>query len=108
MGIAVVDSSVAGLGGCPYAKGASGNVSTEDVVYLMNGLGIKTVSGHINRIALFSLGIPHGLSQLWSLYFYCEILKGGEVNLDIISSDHNRDTHVVLPGCYVSDGQFGN
>ena len=34
-GITVVDSSVAGLGGCPYAKGASGNVATEDVVYMM-------------------------------------------------------------------------
>ena len=44
MGVSIVDSSVAGLGGCPYAKGASGNVATEDVVYLMNGLGIKTVS----------------------------------------------------------------
>jgi len=43
MGVSVVDSSVAGLGGCPYAPGASGNVSTEDVVYLLNGLGIKTV-----------------------------------------------------------------
>lgn len=43
MGIQVVDSSVAGLGGCPYAKGASGNVSTEDVVYLLHGLNIKTV-----------------------------------------------------------------
>ncbi|MDO3383318.1 hydroxymethylglutaryl-CoA lyase [Gilvimarinus algae] len=41
MGIAVVDSSVAGLGGCPYAKGASGNVATEDVLYLLNGLGIE-------------------------------------------------------------------
>nr|WP_298248734.1 hydroxymethylglutaryl-CoA lyase [uncultured Halomonas sp.] len=41
-GIAVVDSSVAGLGGCPYAKGASGNVASEDVVYLLNGLGIDT------------------------------------------------------------------
>jgi len=40
MGVAVVDSSVDGLGGCPYAKGASGNVATEDVVYLLNGLGI--------------------------------------------------------------------
>ena len=38
--IAVVDTAVAGLGGCPYAKGASGNVGTEDVIYLMNGLGI--------------------------------------------------------------------
>ncbi|RWW66983.1 hypothetical protein BHE74_00025601 [Ensete ventricosum] len=42
MGISVIDSSVAGLGGCPYAKGASGNVATEDVVYMLNGLGIKT------------------------------------------------------------------
>ncbi|KAJ9537502.1 hypothetical protein OSB04_030235 [Centaurea solstitialis] len=42
MGISVVDASVAGLGGCPYAKGASGNVATEDVVYMLNGLGIKT------------------------------------------------------------------
>ncbi|TKB43094.1 hydroxymethylglutaryl-CoA lyase [Thalassotalea mangrovi] len=41
MGIAVIDSSVAGLGGCPYAKGASGNVATEDVVYMLNGLGIE-------------------------------------------------------------------
>lgn len=43
MGVGVVDSSVAGLGGCPYAKGASGNVATEDVVYMMDGLGIDTV-----------------------------------------------------------------
>ena len=41
-GIRVFDSSVAGLGGCPYAKGATGNVATEDVVYLMQGLGIDT------------------------------------------------------------------
>lgn len=41
MGIDVVDSSVAGLGGCPYAKGASGNVATEDLVYMLNGLGIE-------------------------------------------------------------------
>lgn len=41
-GIAVFDSSVAGLGGCPYAKGASGNVATEDVLYLLDGLGIHT------------------------------------------------------------------
>ena len=40
-GVAVVDSSVAGLGGCPYARGASGNVATEDVVYMLSGLGIE-------------------------------------------------------------------
>lgn len=41
-GIQVFDSSVAGLGGCPYAKGASGNVATEDLLYMLNGLGIET------------------------------------------------------------------
>lgn len=44
MGVSVVDASVAGLGGCPYAQGASGNVATEDLVYMLNGLGIHTVS----------------------------------------------------------------
>ncbi|CAO2822346.1 unnamed protein product [Amaranthus hypochondriacus] len=42
MGISTVDSSISGLGGCPYAKGASGNVATEDVVYMLNGLGVET------------------------------------------------------------------
>ena len=41
-GLAVIDSSVAGLGGCPYAKGASGNVASEDVLYMLNGLDIET------------------------------------------------------------------
>ena len=41
LGISIIDSSVAGLGGCPFAKSASGNVATEEVVYLLNGLGIK-------------------------------------------------------------------
>ncbi|MGE5472230.1 MAG: hydroxymethylglutaryl-CoA lyase [Bacteroidota bacterium] len=62
MGMAVFDSSLAGLGGCPYARGASGNVATEDVVYLLHGLGIETgidlatlafigdwISGALNR-----------------------------------------------------------
>jgi hydroxymethylglutaryl-CoA lyase len=40
-GISIVDSAVSGLGGCPYAKGASGNVATEDLVYMLNGLGIE-------------------------------------------------------------------
>uniref|UniRef100_A0A0E0F2B7 hydroxymethylglutaryl-CoA lyase n=1 Tax=Oryza meridionalis TaxID=40149 RepID=A0A0E0F2B7_9ORYZ len=42
LGINIVDSSVSGLGGCPYAKGATGNVATEDVVYMLHGLGIET------------------------------------------------------------------
>ena len=41
-GIATIDSSVGGLGGCPYAPGASGNVATEDVLYMLNGMGIET------------------------------------------------------------------
>ncbi len=40
--VAIADSSVAGLGGCPYASGASGNVASEDVLYMLNGLGIET------------------------------------------------------------------
>jgi hydroxymethylglutaryl-CoA lyase len=42
VGIATFDASVAGLGGCPYAKGATGNVATEDVLFLLDGLGIET------------------------------------------------------------------
>lgn len=41
-GISIVDSAISGLGGCPYAKGATGNVATEDVVYMLNGMGINT------------------------------------------------------------------
>ena len=42
LGVSIVDASVAGLGGCPYAKGASGNVATEDLVYMLEGMGIST------------------------------------------------------------------
>jgi isopropylmalate/homocitrate/citramalate synthase len=42
LGVAVFDASVAGLGGCPYAPGASGNLATEDLLYLLDGLGIAT------------------------------------------------------------------
>lgn len=61
-GISVVDCAVAGLGGCPYAQGSSGNVATEDVLYMLDGLGIRTgvdiasvidvawfISGHLNK-----------------------------------------------------------
>lgn len=53
MGVNVIDAAVAGLGGCPYAKGASGNVATEDVVYMLNGMGIET---GINLDALVRAG----------------------------------------------------
>ncbi len=41
-GVSVVDSSVSGLGGCPYAKGATGNLATEDLLYMLNGMGSET------------------------------------------------------------------
>jgi hydroxymethylglutaryl-CoA lyase len=69
VGIAIFHSSVAGLGGCPYAKGATGNVATEDVLYLMQGLGIDTgidldavvdagqfISRHLGRKAVSRAG----------------------------------------------------
>ena len=42
MGITTVDAALGGLGGCPYAPGASGNVATEDVVYMLDGMGVRT------------------------------------------------------------------
>ncbi len=64
LGITVIDSSVAGLGGCPYAKGATGNVASEDLLYMLDGLGIKTgvslaalidagnyICKHLNRLS---------------------------------------------------------
>jgi len=62
MGVAVVDSSVAGLGGCPYAKGASGNVATEDVVYMLNGMGIST-GIDIDRLAKVGRGVLQQLNR---------------------------------------------
>jgi hydroxymethylglutaryl-CoA lyase len=69
VGISIFHSSVAGLGGCPYAKGATGNVSTEDVLYMMNGLGVDTgidldkvvdagqfISKHLGRKAVSRAG----------------------------------------------------
>ncbi|CAM4273747.1 hydroxymethylglutaryl-CoA lyase [Pseudoalteromonas maricaloris] len=62
MGIATVDSAVAGLGGCPYAKGASGNVATEDVVYLLQGLGIEC-GIDLERLAKAGWAICDALSK---------------------------------------------
>ena len=60
-GITTFDSSVAGLGGCPFAKGASGNVATEDLVYMLHGMGLQT------GIDIFKL------TQAGS--FICDVLK---------------------------------
>ena len=57
VGIAVFDASIAGLGGCPYAKGATGNVATEDVLFLLDGLGIETgvsLDGLVDAAAFIS------------------------------------------------------
>ena len=62
MGVRVVDSIVAGLGGCPYAAGASGNVATEDVVYLCQGLGIET-GVDLNRLAQAGWEISDALGR---------------------------------------------
>jgi len=75
-GLAIIDSSVAGLGGCPYAKGASGNVATEDVLYLLQGLGIETginlqamvdtgfwICDQINRANGSKVALAKGMSQ---------------------------------------------
>ena len=61
-GVRVVDSSVAGLGGCPYAKGASGNVASEDVVYLLRGLGLET-GIDLDRLVEAGLSIPRALGR---------------------------------------------
>ena len=61
-GIQVFDSSIAGLGGCPYAKGASGNVATEDVLYMLQGLGIET-GIDMQRLILAGQQICHVLGR---------------------------------------------
>ncbi len=62
IGVASVDSAVAGLGGCPYAKGASGNLATEDLVYMLNGLGIET-GVDIDRLAAAGRAITAALGR---------------------------------------------
>jgi isopropylmalate/homocitrate/citramalate synthase len=62
LGIGVIDSSVAGLGGCPYAKGASGNVATEDVVYMLNGMGMET-GVDLDRLAAAGRSIMKALGR---------------------------------------------
>lgn len=58
MGIRTFDSSVSGLGGCPFAPGATGNVATEDVVFMLNGLGVHTVLYiHCTTVSYFIFNI---------------------------------------------------
>ena len=62
IGVASVDSAVAGLGGCPYAKGASGNLATEDLVYMLDGLGIET-GVDLDRLAAAGRAITAALGR---------------------------------------------
>jgi hydroxymethylglutaryl-CoA lyase len=61
-GIANVDASVAGLGGCPYAPGATGNLATEDLIYLLNGMGIET-GIDLEKLAAAGRAITHALGR---------------------------------------------
>lgn len=80
LGVEVIDSSVAGLGGCPYAPGATGNVATEDVIYMLDGIGIRSgvdlrkvaaagqmISQHLNRKPA-SKAAAALLSSRWCTY----------------------------------------
>lgn len=62
LGISTVDSSIAGLGGCPYAPGASGNVATEDLVYMLNGLDIHS-GVNLNKLVTTGEGICQALGK---------------------------------------------
>ena len=62
-GVSTVDSAVAGLGGCPYARGASGNLATEDLVYMLQGLGIET-GVNLERLAAAGRFISERLGRL--------------------------------------------
>jgi hydroxymethylglutaryl-CoA lyase len=75
-GIQVIDSAVAGLGGCPFAAGNAGNVASEDVLYMLNGLGIRTgvdfdrlvdagrfVAGHLGRPPASRANLAHAISR---------------------------------------------
>ncbi|MFT6777623.1 MAG: hydroxymethylglutaryl-CoA lyase [Paraglaciecola sp.] len=61
-GISIVDSAVSGLGGCPYAKGASGNVATEDLIYMLNGMNIET-GINLKRLSQAGLNMMHVLGR---------------------------------------------
>ncbi|MBL4660741.1 MAG: hydroxymethylglutaryl-CoA lyase [Alcanivoracaceae bacterium] len=65
LGASIIDSSVAGLGGCPYAKGASGNVATEDVIYMLQGMNIET-SINLNKLIETGNWISKSLNTLTS------------------------------------------
>lgn len=79
LGVRTIDSAVAGLGGCPYAKGASGNVASEDVVYMLHGMDIET-GVDLNQLITAGRSICEALQQQpRSLVAQAEIAKQGSV-----------------------------
>lgn len=75
LGVRSFDASVAGLGGCPYAKGASGNLASEDLVYMLQGLGLKT-GIDLEKLALAGFGISKQLNRLNGSKVANAILQG--------------------------------
>jgi len=93
VGVAVIDSSVSGLGGCPYAPGAAGNVATEDVVYMLNGMGIETgvdlqklaaagrfISQQLGRTPASKAGLAFNTAR--------DVSTGATLDTIVQSSDH--------------------
>ena len=95
-GVSVVDSSVAGLGGCPYAKGATGNVATEDVLYMLQDLSIETGVSLENVVETGDwiskeLGRRNGSSVARAL-----LAKAGEEEEDQKPSDAQKIREILL------------
>lgn len=76
LGIGIVDSSVAGLGGCPYAEGATGNVATEDVLYMLDGLGVET-GVSLDALAEAGAYICHALGRRPASRVACALAARG-------------------------------
>lgn len=93
--MSVVDASVSGLGGCPYAPGAAGNVATEDVVYMLNGLGIYTVRGGLAERTYQSL-------------VYCLSLQGVDLDKLLGAGQYISDFLGRKPASKVLQAKMGS
>ena len=95
LGVRTVDSAVGGLGGCPYAPGASGNVATEDVVYMLHGMGVQT-GVDLDRLVSVSAGLSGQLArELPSKYLKAHLSHGRRENL-VAHQDDPRLQLVVV------------
>jgi len=80
-GISVIDSAVGGLGGCPYAPGAAGNISTEDVVYMLDGCGIKT-GVDLKKLVSTAWYISNQIERIPSSRVSMTVMNKGRLNHD--------------------------